>query len=284
MGEEMKSFGSLLPEIYKDAAQPTVRSAGKALGLVAELVFYPFGRCAEITKKNVSKFLDKFDGEEQTNIVEPETSIAVPVLQKLSYTEEEELVELYSELLKKSCLKDRRDKVLPSYVNLISNLTSDEVMLIDYLFNVRYIIYLLPDLRSELLPEILEAHEYEKNSKGELPFASSRLPFLEIRDQHQSKDEWISRIRYFTDIVSRVNFQKPENIELYFDNLKALGILEIRDDRYITPIEVYDHLENNKEILVHKAAIEEQGRNMVLIKGIIQFTNLGLSFLEACKE
>ena len=59
MSDEMKNMGSLLPTLYKDAAQPTVQSAGEAMGSVAELVFYPIGRCAKIAKQNISKFLEQ---------------------------------------------------------------------------------------------------------------------------------------------------------------------------------------------------------------------------------
>ena len=284
MSDEIKSFNSLLPEIYKDSAQPTFRVAGQALGSIADLVLSPFGRCAEIAKKNVFKFLDKFDKEDQDNIVSPAPNIGVPVLQKLSYTEDEELVELYAELLKNSCLKNFKDKVLPSCVNIISNLTSDEVKLIDYLFRKKYIIYLSPDVIPGIDPEILADLEYNRIDQSKLPFSSDRLPFLEIRDQYKSKNEWKDRIRYFTDIVNRVEFQEPENIELYFENLKAMGIFEIRDDICITPLEVYDHLEKSEAILHHRATIEKQGLKMVVKKGQISFTNLGVSFLKSCTK
>ena len=177
MSDEMKTMSSLLPMLYKDAAQPTVQSAGEAMGSVAELVFYPIGRCAKIAKQNISKFLDKFDGEEQNNIVEPETNIAVPILQKLSYTEDDDLVELYTELLKKGCLKDSKDKILPSYVNIISSLTPDEVRLIDFLFKGQYVVYLSPGLVPRIPPEIWAAYEHEKNTLGEFPIAYKSIPF-----------------------------------------------------------------------------------------------------------
>ncbi len=282
MSEELKSFGSLLPLIYKDGAQPAVRSAGKALGSVAEVVFCPIERCAEIAKKNISKFFDKFDDEDQDNIVPPEPNIAVPILQKLTYTEDDDLVELYTELLKNGCLKNSKDSVLPSYINIISGLTPDEVRLIDYLSKEKYEVYLHPDLKPELPPEILAAHEYEKNIRGEFPFSYNKLPFFEIRDQYATKNEWVARIRYFTDITDRVNFQKPDNIELYLDNLKAAGVFEIREDIHMTPVEIYEHLENSAAILAHKADIEKKGNKMVLLRGTIEFTSLGISFLKSC--
>ena len=109
--------------------------------------------------------------------MEPETNIAVPILQKLSYTEDDDLVELYTELLKKGCLKDSKNKILPSYVNIISSLTPDEVRLIDFLFKRQYVVYLSPSLFPERPPEFWLAREQEKNTLGEFP-TTCTVPYL----------------------------------------------------------------------------------------------------------
>ena len=134
----MKTLGSLMLEVYKDTTQPAVQSVGRALGSVVNLVAYPVARCAEIFHKNMAKFFDKMKAEQQDNIVPADPNIAVPILQKLIYTEVDELVNLYTELLKKNCLKDSKGKVLPSYVNMISNITPDEIKIIDFLFKEKY--------------------------------------------------------------------------------------------------------------------------------------------------
>ena len=270
-------------EVYKDTTQPTARSVGMALGAVAELVAYPIARRAEIFKKNMAKFFDKMEAEQQDNVVPADPNIAVPTLQKLTYTEEDELVNLYIELLKKNCLKDSKDKVLPSFVNMISNLTPDEVKIIDFLFKGKYTVSVPYNLvADQILPDVRELLERAQNKLTEISLPYNRLPFLEVRNQHKSTGEWRIIIKYFTDISSRVNLLQPKNIELYFDNLKAIGILEIRDDIWITPTEIYNYLEEKDEILKLKTAIEKEDRKMVLHKGQIRFTNLGTSFLEAC--
>lgn len=280
MTEEPLSFGKLLPTLYQDAAQPAVRSAGEALGSVAELVFQPIGRGAEILKKNALKFLEKFDSEDPANIVAPTPNVAFPIMQKLAYTEEPELVELYTELLKKGCLKNSRDKVLPSYVNIISGLTPDEVRIIDYLFNGGYVVKLHPD---QLKDDDFARFQGED---GMVPVVfNDRFPFLEIRSQKKSGDVWKRTVKYFTGITGRVNLWHPENLELYFENLQALGIFEIRDDAVVMrPLAVYNHLEESAEVASHKAAIEKDGRKMVLKKGFMGFTRLGSSFLASCTQ
>lgn len=284
MNGEIKNLGSLLPEIYKDAAQPAVRTAGKAIGSVAELILSPIGRCAEIFSKNISNFFDKFDSANEEDIVPPKPNIGVPIFQKLSYTEEEELVELYTELLKKSCLKSSKDKVLPSYVDIISRLTPDEVKIIDYLFREKYVINVPPELSSVFFPEMKkEIVDAPKTTNSVLPYPMiERLPFLEISKQHTSINEYIIIARYFTDIINRVNLANPDNIELYLDNLEAMGIFEIDKGRQIIPVQVYDHLEKSEIIRNHETSIKAQGHRIVLKKGLIQFTSLGTAFIRAC--
>ena len=107
-------------------------------------------------------------------------------------------------------------------------------------------------------------------------------PFLEVRDQDKSKDEGVTVIRYFTDIADRVNFVHSSNVPLYLDNLQALGIFKIKHGTWMIPMEIYKHLEESTIIENHKTKIEEQDRIMNLVKGKIEFTELGFSFLECC--
>ena len=279
----MKTLGSLLPAVYQDTAQPAAKNVGRALGAVVNLLAYPVAECAEIAQKNMAKFFDKMEAEQQDNVVPADPNIAVPTLQKLTYTKDDELVNLYIELLKKNCLKDSKDKVLPSFVNMISNLTPDEIKIIDFLFKGKYTVSVPYKLAVDYaLPDVRTSFERAQRKPNELPLPLKSIPFLEVRSKHKSKSGWRTIIKYFTDISSRVNLLQPKNIELYFDNLKAIGILEIRDDIRVSPTEVYNHLKEKDEILKLKTTIEKKDRKMVLKKGQIRFTHLGTSFLEAC--
>ena len=205
MSEEMKTLGSLMLEVYKDTAQPAAQSVGRALGSVVDLVAYPVARRAEIAQKNMAKFFDKMEAEQQDNIVPADPNIAVPILQKLTYTEEDELVELYTELLKKNCLKDSKDKVLPSYVNMISNLTPDEIKIIDFLFKKKYKVSVpYNSVIDHVPPDVRELLERAQNKPAEIPLPLNDLPFLEVCNQHKSKVNGGSTIKYFTDISNRV--------------------------------------------------------------------------------
>ena len=277
MTEKNQSFGSLLPTLYQDAAQPAVRSAGKALGGVADLIFNPIGRGAEILEKNALKFLDKFDGEDPANIVAPAPNVAFPILQKLAYTEAEELVEFYTELLKKGCLKDSQDKVLPSYVNIISSLTPDEARIIDYMFKEGYVV----KFRHDQVKDEDRADMQEKDGMLFIQLEES-LPFIEVKNQKGVGGSGWRVAKYFTDIAHRVSLRHPENLELYFENLQAMGIFEIRDDAVLQPSILYSHLSRSAELAAHKEAIEKDGRMMGLQWGSICFTSLGLSFLASC--
>lgn len=82
MNKENKGLVSLVPEIYRDLAQPTVRNAGNALGEVADLIVAPVGRCASILKNNLLRTIDKLGKEAPENVAPAKPSVAVPILEK----------------------------------------------------------------------------------------------------------------------------------------------------------------------------------------------------------
>ena len=283
MSEETKSLAVLLPTIYKDLAQPTAQTVGQALGSIAGLVLRPIGRCADIATKNLLKFADKLDKEERDNIMPPDPNIGVPILQKLSYTEEEELVGLYTELLKNNCLKDKKGDVLPAYVDMISRLSSDEIKIINYIFKGKYVVSIPMASLATSHPELMKKIDQNAiDNTNEVSCSFHEIPFLEVRSHLKTKNEWNTLIKYFTDISDRVDIQKPENISLYFENLKAAGIFQIDNDIFSVPETVYNHLEKSETIIQQKVSIESQGRKIILKKGRISFTDLGLSFLKCC--
>ncbi|MDD9816819.1 MAG: Abi-alpha family protein, partial [Gammaproteobacteria bacterium] len=99
-------------------AQPAGRILGDVLGKVAGLALEPVGALADIGKANLMRFVKKLEKEERENpenIIPTKPSVAVPILEKMRYNDEDALAEAYAELLKNSCLKDRQAKVLPAY-------------------------------------------------------------------------------------------------------------------------------------------------------------------------
>lgn len=296
MSGKVEGQGGLMTEVYKDLGQPSARIVGQSLGETLGLVFVPLGKCASIGRNNLMRFVEKLEKakkENPENIAPAKPSVAVPILEKMIYTDEESLAEAYAELLKNSCLKDQQPKVLPSYATILSNLTPDEVKILDFV-NSTGNVYMVPvqdiqGYRNE--EERLQLEQIRLSTPSPMPVRFDGIPCLEIQQLAvgDTTPGWIMA-EHFNDIDKRVNLSNPENIDVYIENLLRLRIFSIRphNDSYSRPvavykgsIAVYEALENEANRR-YKEIINSQREGMILIKRLICLTPLAQSFLAMC--
>jgi hypothetical protein len=121
-----QKLAELLPNIYEDLAQPSIKRAGLALGNVVGIITTPLGTGASILEKNLDKFVKRLDKETDKEIIPINPEIGIPVFEKLRYTTTKELTDLYTELLLKASLQTSATSVHPSYLEIISNLSPEE--------------------------------------------------------------------------------------------------------------------------------------------------------------
>lgn len=287
MAEENKNLARLVPEVYKDLAQPAAKNAGNAIGEVVDLIVAPVGRCANILKGNLLRTIDKLGKEEPENIIPTKPSVAIPILEKMYYTEEDALAEAYAELLKNSCLKDRQPKVLPAYVDILSRLTPDEVGILDLIYrNKNTYKVLVKDVIRFVPEEFRQKYDCSKISHETLesliPYPVDGIPYLEVRSCADEPDGgYRVVVKYFTDIDKKVVLSDPENCETYIENLQALGIFNLGLATLFPPISVYDCLEQ-EATRNYRSSIEQHSRTMKLLRGRIELTPLAESFLAMC--
>lgn len=136
----LEPFADLIKEIYGDLAKPGVQNVGQALeGLLglSVTVMWPImllNNKAKISlENNMEKYRKKLENENINDISEVTPEVGVPILEKISYITNEELVELYTELLKKASLKSEANLAHPAFVNIINNLSPDEALLLKWL-------------------------------------------------------------------------------------------------------------------------------------------------------
>jgi len=281
VSEETKALIAVIREGYKDIAQPTAQVIGNALGKVAGLALEPVGALADIGKANLMRFVKKLEKEERENpenIIPTKPSVAVPILEKMRYVEEDALAEAYAELLKNSCLKDRQARVLPTYSEILASLSSDEVKILACIQR-RGIYY-----TSQELMEHMSKEGQLKWSQTKRPdfYYYDGFPFLEIRDQESPQiKEWTTIVPYFTDIHERARISNHENVDVYIDNLKSLGIFTVPHDSILKPDAIYKNLEI-RAARQYKERIERENRVMVSVKKSIKLTSLAESFLAMC--
>lgn len=126
---------------YKDALQPAAKQIGKSLETVFQLFnvgLAPFRAAAwsgeQLEEYVKNEIAPKLAYRPPENIVPPDTHIAVPAVIALTYTyEQDELREMYANLLANAMDCDTKDDIHPSFVEVIRQLTPTEAQLLSML-------------------------------------------------------------------------------------------------------------------------------------------------------
>lgn len=239
------------PTIYDDALQPTVQEFGKLSARIPRAINAAFSGldkwilnkeyAIDETKKLLEMKLENVDPEK---IVEPETYVAVPAIQAISYSmDSEELRNLYANLLAKAMNSDTKDLVHPSFVEIIKQMSPIDSLVFKTI------------MEREVNPLIDLIY---KNEIG----ATSTI------------------IRRISDI----NISKTEIVCVSIDNLNRQGLLSIPEDLFYEEEHFYNSLIHSKyyQMMRNKYPDRPDGFKFTHDKRMIEKTNLGKSFYEIC--
>lgn len=126
-------FSSIFLELYKDMAQPAARNVGLGLAAITSvglflhlLTSWGTDRLNICLKNNLEKYSERIKDTPVEDISEVPPEIGIPIIEKLSYVTNEELRDLYVELLAKATIKEENDKAHSSFINIINSLSPDE--------------------------------------------------------------------------------------------------------------------------------------------------------------
>lgn len=122
---------------YDDIAHPVASEIGKTGGLLARSINAALSSLEiwvlqkEHNKKQVELALEKnLSSVPYEKIVSPESYVAVPALQAISYSmSSEELFDLYAKLLAKSMVTNTKNKVHPAFVEIIKQLSPNDALI-----------------------------------------------------------------------------------------------------------------------------------------------------------
>lgn len=256
VAQEALKIPGLLIEIYGDLARPGVRQVGKALETVVGLgntILWPIALANERSRLSLEKNLERYRKqlesvpEEKICWVAPE--IGVPVAEKLAYVGDERLSEMYIKLLATASNVDTLKDAHPSFVNVINNLSPDEAQLLEWF------------VKQENLPFL--------KAIATVPATGNHSVLTSII----APDEVKSTLVY------------PDNIDAYFSNLEGLGLINIKDDSWLSDDNTYEALENqyrpNYETVMQNRP-QFADRKLEFKKGYIKRTSFGLKFINAC--
>ncbi len=217
--------GEVIKQGYGDVKDPLVKPLATSLGLVPRAINAALAGVQkwilhrEYSVEKTKKLLEiKLASIEPENIVSPSPHVAVPALQYISYCmDNEELRDMYANLLANAMNKVVRNGVHPSFVEIIKQLCPDEARILRYI----------------------------AQQEG--------FPLLGIRYENPSTSDGFDIMKHFSDIGYKTNCEYPQDFPKYLDNLVRLGLVELEMIRSLTFKEFYQPLKEHtdfKKLLV----------------------------------
>lgn len=244
----------LSKDIYADALKPATQEIGKALGTVfglGNVILTPFELAIEGTKLLKESVITKWESKlkalppEKIKAIEPE--IAVPALSKLKYTTNDELQNLFLNLLTSASNTDKSSFVHPSFINVISNLSPDEAKIINYMV---------------------------ANNEP------SCTVHIRIHYQNETFSDHAHNTTIF-DANELIEFKN--NTSVYLHNLISLGIIK----KWSMPTNVPQLDLIKEFLNPTKETLQSEKSNVVRVEFIdrfYDFTEYGKQFMDICKD
>ncbi|MGO9572167.1 MAG: DUF4393 domain-containing protein [Desulfomonilaceae bacterium] len=262
--EAAKAVPALISEIYKDLAQPGVRRVGRALESTVQFVAIPTEWLRYFSERqrlclehNLDRYREKLAEIPEDKIFEVRPEIGIPILEKLAYVEDENLSELFLNLLTTASNTDTVNLAHPSFFPVIEHLSPDEAKLL-LLFKER-----------------------------------NWIAFYYTRLELQSGE--VREFGSIYGAMEKAQLTFPNNLELYMCNLESLGILKrkrtsggpfIRPKGYAEINEIELSTEINeicKEVDVGLETVKGTICNTTRSEsGVIHVTVYGRMFIQAC--
>lgn len=245
-------------DLYDDGAKPAIKPMGELIGLVPRAIksaFLPLEKWVlnkEYNLAETKKLLEiKLHNVSPELIESPEPHIAVPALQYISYCmDNEELRDMYANLLANSMNKVVKDGVHPSFVEIIKQLSPDEARIL------RTIYFKIA------VPTITLRYENEKGGGKNI-------------------------VKDFSIIGEMSKCEKPFETQKYFDNLSRLGLIEGAEVfSSLTDKSLYEPLKSHAYIIermkVPQSYILSGFSKPILKESYFSITSFGKSFCSIC--
>lgn len=253
--ELVKAGANVLGQFYQDLAQPSVKALGQALATVFELCpnsllslrLWTEKRKLNFTKR-LNEYKEKLEQIPEDKRCEVDTQIGTPIVEKLTYTTNDEIADLFTTLLANASNIDTVNRAHPAFVDIIGRLSEDEAKIVQHLQNV-----------------------------SEIPYCSFRAI---------SKDEnggFTTILDHATMLPYRVSLNFPQNVSAYFSNLISIGILSDEDGLYKIDNTEYDNIcKRNGLDALKQQLVPQIFKDIKVSKSYYKVTSFGQLFISAC--
>ena len=241
---------------YDDLVHPTASSTGEVVSIIPRTIHallvplekWIIGR--EYSLKETEKILQsKLEHVKPDEIVSPDVHIAVPALQYIAYSmDNEEIRNLYANLLSASMQKSLKGDVHPSFVEVIKQITPDEAKILKYLFKKKSI-------------PLLRLNRYDLKAKSGYITVAEHLSLLEIK----------------------IQLEMNQLIPTLLENLQRLSLLEISYETSYSDEANYLEVEKYYNQLIKDANSKSDDNWEFKTKnGICMMTTYGNAFCKIC--
>lgn len=203
----------------------------------------------KIEAEFIPELKEKLKDIPEQRIITPDLTVAGPAIEAIRFVgHKPELRELYANLLASSMDSEAATKAHPAFTDIIKQITPDEAKLIKYFSN------------------------------------NPRLPIINIMAEEINTQASITLVRHYSNLGKHAGCTFVENTPNYLDNLSRLELIKILDDSTYTAVGAYSDLENDPFVLDYlNSPIENiPNFNKVISKGLIELTDFGKQFIEAC--
>lgn len=246
-------------DAYSDAVKPVVQPTGELVGLLPRAIkaaLAPVEKWVLQREYNVAetkKLLEvKLSSVPPELIEAPEPHIAVPAIQYISYCmDNEDLRDMYANLLANSMNKVVKNGVHPGFVEIIKQMCPDEAKLIKYI------------------------HMNGPN-----------IPLLYLEVKKISGASILVSPVGFTNATYLSGCEYPANYQKYIENLMRLGLVNCSNEERLVDKSAYAQLENHPLLIELKKEFEgyQNVRKVELVEGHLELTLFGRDFCDKCMQ
>ena len=252
--EAVKGIVEAVP-VYQDVVQPAAKQIGQALETVAKTIHialapisalvWGYEQIKDFVLKNVA---EKLKDVPNKNIITPNPNVAGPALEALRYTgHQEQLREMYANLLATSLDSETARNAHPSFVDIIRNMSPDEAKIIRL-------------------------------------FATRRsYPVIDLHAQVKDHPGYRIVVSNFSDIGPNAGCEHAKLCPGYLNNLCRLGLLDIPSGVFLTAPGTYEPLENSPELEAQKDYILKNLQGSISFEHkMVAITDFGKQFVNSC--
>lgn len=233
-------------DIYSDGIKDTIVETSR-IGVDAvktlRLALAPLQFAAVLQDRLADYFRRAFQKIPEEKRISPMQSLALPIMEKLRYQEDGDLLtSIYIDLLSTTFDKDRFDESHPAFLNIVSQLSSDEAILLNLLADSELKVYFGK-----------EPFEWAQSAEGILNhFRQGRLEDINI--------DW----RY---IINPDYLSRPKFLQTYIGHMVSLGVIEYTNEYPVSIAPILGPIRTEKQHwalrvsrfgrLFHKACVRD---------------------------